>query len=72
MGGEVVDFVGEESVEPAAEGGGVGEVGIVEFHAGFVGVVWVDVDMVDALGIEVGGSPDEAVNLVSLVEEEFS
>ena len=51
--GEVVDFVGFDHVEPAAEGGCVGEVGVVELHEGFVGVVRVDVDVVDPLGVEV-------------------
>ncbi|TQD77653.1 hypothetical protein C1H46_036814 [Malus baccata] len=71
LGGEVVDLVGGDYVEPAAEGGGVGEVGVVELHAGLVGVVGVDVDVVDALGVEVGGPSDQAVDVVAFVEEEF-
>ncbi|THU44176.1 hypothetical protein C4D60_Mb02t04650 [Musa balbisiana] len=46
LGGEVVDLIGEESVDPAAEGGCIGEVGIVELHAGLDGVVGVDVEVV--------------------------
>ena len=60
-----------DGVEPAAEGGGVCEVGVVDLHACFVGVVWVDVDVVDSLGVEVGGSPDQAVDFVGFVQEEF-
>lgn len=70
--GEVVHLVGEDDVEPAAEGGGVGEVGVVEFHEGLVGIVGVDVDVVDALGVEVGRSADKAVDFVAFVEQEFS
>lgn len=58
LGGEVVDLVGENGVEPAAEGGGVSEVGVVELHDSLGGVVRVDVDVVDALRVEVGRPPD--------------
>ncbi|CAN0919023.1 hypothetical protein LINGRAHAP2_LOCUS31213 [Linum grandiflorum] len=71
LSGEVVDFVRANGVEPAAEGGGVGEISVMELHPGLVGVVGVDVDVVDSLSVEVGGPPDEAVNLVALVEEEL-
>lgn len=71
LGGEVVDLVGEDRVDPAAERGGVGKVGVVELHAGLVGVVGVDVDVVDALGVEVGGPPDQAVHLVPFVEQKL-
>jgi len=69
--GEVVDLVGEDGVEPAAERGGVGEIGVVELHARLVGVVGIDVYVVDALRVEVGGATDQAVHLVPLVEQEF-
>jgi len=71
LGGEVVDLVGKNSVEPAAERGGVGEIRVVELHARLVGVVGIDVYVVDALRVEVGGATDQAVHLVSLVEQEF-
>lgn len=72
LGGEVVDLVGEDGVEPAAEGGGVGEVGIVELHAGLVGIVGIDVDVIDPLRIEIGRSANEAVDFIAFVEEKFS
>lgn len=71
LGGEVVDLVGEDGVEPAAEGGGVGEIGVVELHAGLVGVVGIHVYVVDALRVEVRRAADQAVHLVPLVQEEF-
>lgn len=71
LGGEIVDLVGADGVEPAAEGGGVGEIGVVELHESLVSVVRVDVDVVDPLGVEVGGAADEAVDLVAFLEEEF-
>ncbi|CAL5401738.1 unnamed protein product [Camellia sinensis] len=71
MGGEVVDLVGEDGVEPAAERGGVGEVGVVELHEGLVGVVGVDVDVVDSLGVEVRRPSDQAVDLVPFLQQEF-
>lgn len=54
LGGEIVYLVGENCVEPTAKRRGVAEVGVVELHASLVGVVWVDVDVVDALSVEVG------------------
>lgn len=71
LSGEVVDLVGEDGVEPAAEGGGVGEIGVVELHAGLVGVVGIHVYVVDALRVEVRRAADQAVHLVPLVQEEF-
>jgi len=67
LSGEVVDLVGEDGVEPAAEGGGVGEIGVVELHAGLVGVVGIHIDVVDALRVEVRGATDQTVHLVTLV-----
>lgn len=43
----------------------------MELHAGLVGVVWVHVDVVDALRVEVGGATDQTVYLVPLVQKEF-
>lgn len=36
-----------------------------------MGVVWVDVDVIDTLRIEVGGPSDQAVDFVAFVKEEF-
>ncbi|KAI6671538.1 hypothetical protein NL676_006423 [Syzygium grande] len=69
VGGEVVDLVGGDRVDAAAEGGGVGEIGAVKLHR--PGLVGVDVDGVDSSGIEVGGAMDQAVDLVPSVEQEL-
>ncbi|KAL4388217.1 hypothetical protein GQ457_09G009760 [Hibiscus cannabinus] len=69
--GQIVDLVGSDGVEPATKRGSVGEVGVMELHPGLVGVVGVDVDVVDALRIEVRGAADQAVDLVPFVEEEL-
>lgn len=72
--GEVVDLVGGDGVERAAEGGGVGEVGVVEPHRGPRGRrhrVRVVVDVVQPLRVEVGGAADEAVHLVPLGEKQL-
>ncbi|CAL5335868.1 unnamed protein product [Camellia sinensis] len=71
LGGELVDLVGEDGGEPAAERGGVGEVGVVELQEGLVGVVGVDVDVVDSLGVEVRRPSDQAVDLVPFLQQEF-
>uniref|UniRef100_A0A804PTD2 Uncharacterized protein n=1 Tax=Zea mays TaxID=4577 RepID=A0A804PTD2_MAIZE len=72
--GEVVDLVGGDGVERAAEGRGVGQVGVVEPHRGTRGRrhrVRVVVDVVQPLRVEVGGAADEAVHLVSLGQEQL-
>lgn len=71
LSGEIVDLVRKEGIDPAAERGGVGEVGIVETHPGLVGVVGIDVEVIEAGGVEVGGAANEAMDLVALVEEEL-
>lgn len=43
----------------------------MELHSGLVGVVRVDVDVVDPLRVEVGGPPDQSVDLVTLVQQEL-
>lgn len=72
LSSEIVDLIGEDSVEPSTEGRGIGEIRIVKLHSSLVSVVRVDVDVIDPLGVEVGGTPNEAVHFVAFVEEEFS
>ncbi|KAF5735965.1 phytase family [Tripterygium wilfordii] len=72
LGGEIVDLVWANSVDPPAKRGSVGEVSIMKLHASFVRIVRVDVDVIDSLSIEIGGATDQSVHLVALVEEEFS
>lgn len=43
----------------------------MELHSSFVGVVRVDVDVINALGIEVGRSSDQAMDFVPLVEKKL-
>jgi hypothetical protein len=71
---EVVHLVGGDGVERAAEGGGVGQVGVVEPQRGTRGRrhrVWVVVDVVQPLRVEVGGAAHEAVHLVPLRQEQL-
>lgn len=72
LSSKVVNLVGIDSINPTAKRRGVGEVRIMELHAGFMGIVGIDVEMVDPLGIEIGRSAYEAVDFVAFVEEEFS
>lgn len=43
----------------------------MELHAGLVGVVGVDVDVVNPLGVEVRRTAYEAVDIIAFCEEEF-
>lgn len=71
LSSKVVDLVRLDDVEPTAERGGIREISVVELHESFVGIVGIDVDMVDSLSVEIGGSSDEAVNLVAFLEQEL-
>ena len=51
LSSKVVDLVRLDDVEQTAEGGGTREISVVELHASFVGIVGIDVDMVDPLGV---------------------
>ena len=70
LGAEVVDLVGLDFFEDAAEAGAVAEVAVVEDHAG-VGVVGVGVEVVDAVGVEGAGAADDAVDFVAFGEQEL-
>ena len=67
---EVVDLVGLEVADQVDQGAGVRQVAVVhqEPNAGLVRVV---VDRLQPLGVERGRPPDEAVNVVSLGQEEL-
>jgi hypothetical protein len=73
LGAEVVDFVRVDQFDNPAEGGAVGEVSEVELELRQTGVlgVRVDVEMVEAVGIEGAGTAHDAVDLIAFGEEEF-
>ncbi|KAL3533698.1 hypothetical protein ACH5RR_007219 [Cinchona calisaya] len=62
---EVVNLIGVDYIEPPMKRECVGEVDVVELHLGTVGI---DVEVVGALGVEVGRPTDEAVDLVAIFE----
>nr|POE97364.1 hypothetical protein CFP56_31056 [Quercus suber] len=68
LSSEVVNLVWENRVEPATKREGIGEVIVVELHSSLVGVVGVNVDVVDLLSVEVGGPSDQVVYLVAFVK----
>ncbi len=70
LGGEVVDLVGLDLLHDVDERGGVGHVAVVEDEVG-VGIVGVFVDVVDAGGVEERAAALDAVDLVSLGEQEL-
>lgn len=43
----------------------------MELHSSFMGVVRIDVDVIEALGIEIGRSSDQTVDFVPLVQEKL-
>ena len=72
LGCKVVDFVGVYSVEPTTKRRRVREICIVELHSGFMGIVWVYINVVNPLSIEIGGPTNQPMYFIAFVEEEFS
>ncbi len=70
LGGEVVHLVGFDGVEETVEAAAVGHVPVVEEHAR-LGIMRVDIQMVDALGSEGRMPAAQAVHLVTLGQEQF-
>lgn len=44
----------------------------MELNSGSVGVMWIDIYVIDALGIETGGSTNKAMDFIVLTNEKFS
>jgi hypothetical protein len=72
LGCKVVDFVGVDSVEPTTERRRVREICIMELHSGFMDIVWIYINMVNPLRVEIGGPTNQPMNFIAFVEEEFS
>ena len=70
LGGQVVDFVGPDLLNQPDQVGGVGQVAIVEEEPR-IGFVRVLVDVVDTLGIEGRGSTLDAVDLITLAQQQL-
>ncbi|MBA0695884.1 hypothetical protein Goari_002481 [Gossypium aridum] len=68
---KIVNLVESDGVEPATEKRSVGEVSVMELHPSLVGVVGVDVDVVDTLRIEIRRMADQVADLISFVKEEL-
>ncbi len=67
---EVVDLIGLDLVDELVNDARIGEIAVVEVEpAGWI--VRVLVDLVNPAGVERTGSPDNPVDLVSLLQEEF-
>lgn len=70
LGAQMVDLVGLDLADQVRELPGDGQVAVVEVEAR-LGVVDVAVKVVDPVGVEGAGPPDEAVDLVAFAEQEL-
>ncbi len=70
LGSQVIDLGGLDLVQEAAQGPPIREVAVVEVQ--LRGLVGVDVEVIDAVGVEVGSPADDAVDFVALGEQQFS
>ena len=67
---EVVDLVRIDRLQHPAQPAAVGEVAVMQGHAG-AGEVGVVIEMVDAVGVELAGSAHHAMDLVALGYQEL-
>jgi hypothetical protein len=67
---EVVDLVWLEPVEEAGQSDRVGEIAVVREEPDPL-LVGVPVEVIDAIGIEARGAPNDPVDLVALLEQEL-
>src|SRR5690606_5279562 len=70
LGGEIVDLVRLYQLDDADQAGAIGQIAVVE-HEARVLFVRILIEMIDAIRIEQGGAALDAVNLVTLVEQEL-
>ena len=66
---EIVDLVGLRLLDQADQVGGVGQVAVVQEETRVV-LVRIDVEVIDAAGVERRGAPLDAVHHVALGEQE--
>ncbi len=67
---EVINFVRLNAREDFSQADAVDEIAVVEKKMG-VGIVAVAIEVTDAVGVEGTAAADDAVNIVSFVEEKF-
>jgi hypothetical protein len=66
---QVVDLVGLRLLDQADQVGGVGQVAVVQEEARVV-LVRIDVEVIDAAGVEGRGAPLDAVHHIALLQQE--
>lgn len=69
LGSEVVDFVRLDGSQNPSNLRSICQVAVMQKHSSF-GVVWITVEMVDSLGVECRSSTNDAVNFISLFQQE--
>ncbi|KAG6540856.1 hypothetical protein Mapa_017786 [Marchantia paleacea] len=70
LGSEIVHFIGADAVDPLSQSGGICEIAVVQLHAR-ARVVRIDVDVLEALRVEIRRTTDDSVHFVSLAEQKF-
>jgi hypothetical protein len=70
LGSQVVDLVGFDLGQLAGETATVREISVVQEEVGLL-LPRVPIQMIDPRGSEAAAAPDQAMDLVALVEEKF-
>ena len=68
LGAEVVDLARIDVLHQSHQTGGVGEIAIMELESD-TPIMGVLIDVINPAGVETGGAPDNAVDLVTFLEE---
>ena len=71
LGAEVVDFIRTQIIEKFCHLGRIGQISVVKEEPCSVDV-GVGIEMINTAGIEGGSTSDDAVDLVSLLKQQFS
>ncbi len=71
LGREVIDLVGIDLGEQGDKSRAVAQVAIMQEQLGVL-VMRINIEMIDPRGVECGCSPDESVDLISLMQQQFS
>ena len=69
LGAQVVDFVGLQFVNQLHQGDGVGQVAKMKMQIGLG--VRINIEVVDALGVEVRRPPHDTVDLIAFLKKQF-
>ena len=71
LGAEMIDLVGLQVVDQVGELPGIGQIAVMDEKPDVLSAARIDIKVADTRGVEAAGPAHDAVDLISLVEQEF-